>query len=413
MAPVASASYLELLRAKGFARLALSLLLGRLGGQMLLVALVLFTLSSYHSPELAGGVAALSILPGLLISPLMGALLDRHSRARLILLDYLLGALCLFSLALLANHFLPPALLLTIVAVASLTNPLSATGTRALFPLLTPTHLWERANAFDSACYIVSILLGAPLAAFLFSIFGAQVALGATAGVFALGAIVLLRLREPRPVSTGKDSIWHQSLQSLSYVLRHPTLRGLALVFFAFNLAWGILVIAIPVLVLSRLHQPASTVGVLWGAMGLGGLISALLVGRIPSLHRERTFIFLGILLSALAILLLPFAFSLSLVALAIIIYGFANGPLDVGMITLRQRTTDPAWFGRAFAVSMSVNWVGTPIGSALVGLLIVTSVNLALGLAFAVCLVALALVLLVIPAPLRGEGANLPGPSI
>ena len=51
---------------------------------------------------------------------------------------------------------------------------------------------------------------------------------------------------------------------------------------------------------------------------------------------------------------------------------GLLNGPMDVAMFTLRQRQTDPAWMGRAFAVSMSLNFLGYPVGAAIGGVLVV-----------------------------------------
>jgi predicted MFS family arabinose efflux permease len=65
----------------------------------------------------------------------------------------------------------------------------------------------------------------------------------------------------------------------------------------------------------------------------------------------------------------------------------------------MRQRRTDPAWFGRAFAVSMSVNYIGSPIGSALAGPLIAQSLDLALWVAVALALVGALFAVLTIPA--------------
>jgi hypothetical protein len=62
---------------------------------------------------------------------------------------------------------------------------------------------------------------------------------------------------------------------------------------------------------------------------------------------------------------------------------GVMNGPLDIALFTLRQRRTDPAWIGRAFAVSMAVNFAGYPIGAALAGQLASASLVAAVGLAF------------------------------
>jgi predicted MFS family arabinose efflux permease len=182
-------------------------------------------------------------------------------------------------------------------------------------------------------------------------------------------------------------------------VIRSATLRGLALTISTFNLSWGILYIAIPVLVLDRLHSGPAAVGFLWGAMGAAGLVAALITGRIATWGRERQMMFGAILVSAGAFAVLPFAGAIGVVAMVLIVVGAANGPLDIAMFTVRQRRTNPAWFGRAFAVSMSVNWVGTPIGAAFAGPLIGWSLNTALWAAVVCALVAAAFPLLVVPA--------------
>jgi MFS family permease len=367
---------------------------------MVTVTLVLFVLARYHSPQLAGATAFFSLFPGLVVSPVAGALLDRHGRGRLVVLDYLTAAITVGLLAALSTgRLLPWGALLAIVGFASLTNPLSNSGARSLFPMIAPRHLWERANALDSSGHVVAQLVGAPLAGILIGIVGPEWALGACGLVFAAAAVVMLRLPEPASTAVTDGSIWLNAWRGLQYVVRNATLRGLAMTLVTFNLSWGILSIAVPVLILDRLRQGPATVGLVWGVMGAAGLISALLAGRMSSLGRERQLMFVTILVSAAGIALLPFATALPLVILAIIIFGAANGPFDIGLFTLRQRRTDPAWFGRAFAVSMSINWVGTPIGSALAGTLIGWSLNVALWAAVLAALVAAVFPLLAVPA--------------
>lgn len=103
----------------------------RVGQQTAALGLVLFTLATYRSPELAG------LVPGILLSPVAGALLDRHGRTRLIVLDLLVSMCALALVAGLAMAgSLPAWLLLCIAAIASLTAPLTNTGLRSLFPLM-------------------------------------------------------------------------------------------------------------------------------------------------------------------------------------------------------------------------------------------------------------------------------------
>jgi len=93
-------------------------------------------------------------------------------------------------------------------------------------------------------------------------------------------------------------------------VLTVDTLRGLAMTLSITNLGWGILEIALPVLVLSRLHQGPATVGLLWGGLGAAGLVSALIAGRVKTFGRERQIMLGGIIVSVLAFASLPFATS-------------------------------------------------------------------------------------------------------
>jgi MFS family permease len=162
------------------------------------LALVLFVLTRYHSPSLAGLVIFLSIFPGTLVSPIAGALLDRHGRRRLIILDYLLGGGGLILIGVLGLlNLLPVPLLLLIAGLQALTAPLSTTGLRTLFPLLVPRHLWERANAVDSNGYVVASIFGPALAGALVALGGGELALIATGALSGLAAISLVPLRDP------------------------------------------------------------------------------------------------------------------------------------------------------------------------------------------------------------------------
>ena len=372
---------------------------------MWLLILVLFVLERYQSPQLAGVTAFLAILPGLLLAPVAGALLDRFGRAPLVVADYLIAAAAAGLIAgLSALNALPPQALLTIVTLASLTNPLSNAGARSLFPSLVPRTLWERANALDSSGHVIANLAAAPLAGTLVGLVGGERAMAAAGAIFLAAALVMVRLPEPVRTRPAEGSVLRNAWRGLSYVVRNPTLRGLAATISTLNLGSGVLYIALPVLVLDRLHSGPATVGLLWGAMGAGGLIAALLVGRFSSLGRERQMMVVAILINAIAIAVLPFAGSLAVVAAAVVVLGAANGPLDIALFTLRQRRTDPAWFGRAFAVSMSVNYIGSPIGSALAGPLVAWSLNAALWFAVIVTLVAALFPFLSVPA--RDEAA-------
>lgn len=386
-------------------RLAAGLLLGRLATTTMHIALILYVLQRFHSPLLAGITAFLTIFPGLVVSPFAGALLDRRGRTRLVVVDYAFGAIALLAMAGLSwFSALPAPLLLVIVGLASLTNPLSLAGARTLFPVLAPPALWERANAIDSTTQVAASLVGPPLAGIMVGLAGGEWALMTAACVFGGAALVMLGLPDPPMPSYERRSIAADALGALRYVVTNPSLRGLALTLGTYNVAFGILNIALPVLVLSRLHQGPQAVGLMFGLQGLGGIISSLVAGSFRTKGYERQMMFFGTLASVAGMAVLPFVNNLFALFAVVLVFGLATGPYDIALFTLRQRRTDPAWFGRAFAVSASINYSGSPIGSAIAGPLIGLSLNVALGVAVVVSLISGAFPMLAIPSDKRVE---------
>src|SRR5262245_29719469 len=179
-------SYRALLGAPSVGRMLIGMQIARIGQSMVSIAIVLFALDAYRSAAIAGMATFFAVFPGLLVSPVAGALLDRHGRTRLVILDYLVALLSLILLGVLAlAQALPAWLLMVIAAVASLTVPLSGSGLRSLLPILVPVHLWERANALDSTGFLIATIVGPPLAAGIVALWGgpiAFIAIGLTFG---------------------------------------------------------------------------------------------------------------------------------------------------------------------------------------------------------------------------------------
>jgi MFS family permease len=373
--------------------------LARIAQTMVSVALVLFTLIHYDSPALTGLVIFVSLVPGLLISPVAGALLDRHGRTRLIVVDFVvaLASLTLIGVLALAGE-LSAWLLVLIVGVASLTNPLSSTGLRSLFPILVPAHLWERVNAVDSNGYVVASIIGPPLAAGLVALVGAPVTLIGVGAIFGVAALVLVGAPDPRTVTTSSGSLLRDAWEGMRYTWRNPTLRGLGFSISLLNLSGGMTTIVVPLLVLNHLHLGEAAVGWVFAISGATGIFTAFLTGRLDTRGREWSMIVWPIAGMAVAVALLLATDSLLFVALSMALMGILNGPLDIGMFTMRQRRTDPALLGRAYAVSMSFNFAGFPVGSAIAGVLAPASVDGAIIFGVAACLVAAVIAAVLIP---------------
>jgi MFS family permease len=347
---------------------------------MFSVLLVLFVLETHHSASLSGIVVVCSQVPGIIVSPIAGALLDRGSRVALMRLDYLVGSTCITTVGVLSLlHELPTCVLLLVVSAASITAPLSRVGGRSLYPVLVPRPLWDRSNAADSGTNVVATVLGPGIAGIAVALVGPRAALLLPAIVMLLAAALLIGFVVPNALASATVSVLTDARAAMGYVWRNRVLRMLAGTMTVFNACGGILTVAIPFIVLRGLHGGSTTVGLLFAIMGAAGFLAGLLTGRFGTENREKRLLAISCMTTAVAFVLLAFdRHEVVLIALIAVI-GIANGPLTVAMFSLRQRATDPLWFGRAFAVSMNLNFVGSPIGAAIAGAVLTHSVPLTL----------------------------------
>jgi MFS family permease len=375
------------------------MLLGRTANQMVSLVIVLLALERYGSPALAGIATFLSLFPGLLLSPIAGTLLDRYGRRRLIFLDYAVATLGLLLLAVLAlADTLPILLFLGVVAAQSLTFPLSTVGMRTLFPLVVPRHLWDRANAIDSNGYAVSSVFGPAIAGAVVAATHSEGGLIACAAAYAIAAVVTAGAPDVETEPADHGPILRAAWDGVVHVALHPTLRGIAVAVSISNLANGIFFIAVPVIVLHGLGGSTVLVGQLFALGGITAFISVLLVGTMGTEGRERPLMIFAVVGSVLATGVLLFRMDLAALVAAMVIRGLTEGFYDVPMFALRQRRTDPAWLGRAFAVSMSLNFVGYPVGTAIGGTLAATGPELALGAGLVFGLVSILSLYLFVP---------------
>jgi predicted MFS family arabinose efflux permease len=137
------------------------------------------------------------------------------------------------------------------------------------------------------------------------------------------------------------------------------------------------LLIAVPVGLAAYFPADARDLaaGVLWAMAGVAGGVGALLAGQLQIAGWERPVLTAGMIVTALAAWPLAAWFGPSGLVVGLLLAGLVAGPVDVSVLTLRQRRTDPARLGRVMAVSISLNVAGFPVGSAIAGALVTHSV--------------------------------------
>ncbi|KVN16787.1 MFS transporter [Burkholderia sp. MSMB1588] len=375
-------SYRSLLNIPGLPPLLVAAIFSRLAGRMFVLTLVLFVLARFSSPEWAGWLTFAAIAPGLIVSPVAGAILDRVGPTAAVGIDFVASAVFVAAVGVAGwAGSATPAALAVLSILYSLTGPLGAAGTRTLLPRLVPPAALDRANALDTAIYAIVDVAGPALAGAMAASLGPAAAILVIAVAYAVAAICLSRVPRLPGLAATRASLWKQAIEGIGMVATQPTLRGLAISYSLYQITWGALIVVVPTFVAAHFSRASasSITGLMWAAVGIAGGLGALLAGRLRTDGRERKIMAAGMAVTAAAAWPVAGEFGLAGLIVALVLAGMAAGPVDVALLTLRQRRTAPRQLGRVMSVSMSLNVAGFPVGSAIAGMLIDTSSSVAL----------------------------------
>ncbi|WP_353902122.1 amino acid adenylation domain-containing protein [Micromonospora harpali] len=312
--------------------------------------------------------AVLGLLPGLLVAPLAGAMIDRTSRRRVLLAAGLAagGANAVLAALVLADraqvwHFYP------LVAWLSVALAFQRLAFVSAVPQLVPKRFLGHANGVTQTAMGLTQFAVPLVAVALLDAVGLRgiLLIDVASYVFAVGVLGLVRF--PRTLALQRrESIGEEMVAGLRYALRRREFRAMLTFFAALNLfLFPALYLLSPlVLGFADLDQVARIA--LTGGVGaaVGGLVMLLWGG--PS-HRRMRAVLLGTLgIAAAAVLtgLRPDPLVVGAGAFGMYLaLGVVNGVYN----TIIQTKVPPRFHGRVFALNQMIAWSTMPLGWGLI----------------------------------------------
>lgn len=344
-----------------------------------MVALMLWIKEHTESASLNGLLLFAGGITGLL-TPLGGALADRHSRVRiLVLLDFVSG-LSVLSLAALLwfPSVVGPGLVAAMLALAvcrgvcmALFYPVEA----ALIPDLVPPASLVHANSLLESTNRLTGLVGQSLGGFLYRSLGAPLLLLFDGISFLLSAVSETFIREPvrhHPPAAERPSLRESLRDGFRYTGRVRGFR-IYLVEASFaNFFLAALTVGMPYYVEDSLGATADWYGYILGAMSFGAIVGNLIANRFRTPGRARGLLQIAAL-TCFSACLIPLAFLRSPWAAIVLLTSawMCVGFHQVLLVTLVQKRTPASLRGRVFGLLSTIRQCLTPLGAAVFGVII------------------------------------------
>jgi MFS family permease len=346
-----------------------------LGGWAYLVALGVYAYDEGGAAAV-GLVGLIRMIPAALAAPFTASLADRFPRVTVMVAsDAIRFALMLGAAAVIAADG-PAAAVYVLVAASTVTGTVFRPAQAALLPSLvrTPTEL-TAANVASSTIESIGTFLGPALGGLLLAVSSPEVVFAANGLTFLWSAVLVLGLRgheQPREArEAAPDEPEPGLLAGIGTIVHEPTLRTLVGLYAAQTLVAGALNVLVVVTSFELLDLDDAGVGLLYAAVGVGGLVGgfvALLLAPGGRLARDFA---LGLALFGLPLALIggvPVAV-IAVIGLAII--GIGNSIVDVNALTIMQRAVPDDVLGRALGALEGLLLATLGLGAVLAPVLI------------------------------------------
>lgn len=327
------------------------------------------------SPLQVSIVAMMLTLPWLLASLHVGVLVDRFDRRRLLwIADGVRTAAVLALLLATALGGVSIPLLSVSGLVLGVAEVVALTAAASLVPAAVPEKGRERANTWMAGAETVCNQFAGPLLGALLLATGTVFALGTTAIAYVVGALVLVLLVgrfRPTVAEVKRPGSVHRDIRDgLTFLWQNRVLRVMALTLTVMCACWGAWMALIPLAASRLMGAGSNEYGLLMSALGLGGVLGAMTVGRINRLLGRRWAMFAD-LVGTLILVATPWlTSSIALNAAAAFLGGMGGVLWSVNSRTIGQSLVPDALLGRYTSALRMFSWGSLPLGSVIAGIL-------------------------------------------
>lgn len=324
----------------------------------------------------AGIVVALSAIPGIFISPFVGALIDHYGRKRVSIGSDLMSALSVMLFPIWDSLFgLTFATIATFAILGAAFDPAGYTARKSLIPDVAKasnTSL-DKLNSWHEAVFSGGWALGPAIGAIAISLVGAANSMWIVFAAFILAIILISMLHvgdlglEHREEINDQEKFWTSTLRGLQVLKSDKAMYYLTIsIVFLAMVYLPTESIVLPKY-FSDIEDPRG-LGYVLSSMAAGGIASTLAYPKLVKHFKKRSIVIGALAATSIAMIPMTFFPPLGLFVLSGFLLGLGWGPMNPLMNSMVQQRVAPHIQGRVFGVQTSLFYASGPIGMFVTG---------------------------------------------
>jgi MFS family permease len=283
MGEMSSRAYRDVLALPGARALIGASAASQTGNWVYNAALLGYVYSATHSAVWVGAATICRGLPYVLFGPLGGVVADRYPRRTVLLAGDALRTLLMAALAATVAGAGPVALVIALTALASTAGCAEKAATMALLPRLVGEVRLGAANALLHTVQALGVVIGPAIGAILLAVAPSWVAFAANGVTFAASALLISAIRPDRAPAGRHTSGVGQLAAGMRTVRTTAFALWLIVAMAMAEFTYGAQTVQLVVYARQSLGLGSGGYGVLLTAAGVGGLVSAVVNGRLAT----------------------------------------------------------------------------------------------------------------------------------
>jgi MFS family permease len=324
----------------------------------------------------AGIVVAVSAVPGIFLSPFVGALIDHYGRKRVSIGSDLLSALSVMMFPIWDSLFgLTFASIATFAVLGAAFDPAGYTARKSLIPDVAKASntSMDKLNSWHEAVFSGGWALGPAIGAFAISIVGAANSMWIVFAAFILAIILISMLHvgdlglEHREEINDQEKFWPSTLRGLQVLKSDKAMYYLT----------------ISIVILAMVYLPTESIilpkyfsdiddprglGYVLSSMAAGGIATTLAYPKLVKHFKKRSIVIGSLAATSVAMIPMTLFPPIGLFVLAGFLLGLGWGPMNPLMNSMVQQRVAPHIQGRVFGVQTSLFYASGPIGMFVTG---------------------------------------------
>lgn len=375
-----------------------ALTLSTIGSWAYNIALLTFVFERTGSLAWVGAAGLVRFVPALVASAYAGVLAERFERIGLLQRCDLIAGVAQLGLLVVALSGAPVVVALVLSAVTAVVTAPYEPAVAAVIPELAGEDELAAANALRGLIDNLVVVVGPALGAAVIALGSTELVFGLNAATFFVSAVIVGRLRmrsTPSDVTEGGTAgPLRQIVDGFRAIGSSPGTLPLVALSALASFVYGTDTVVLVGAAEERLGLGPDGFGLLLAGLGIGGVLMAPLVDRLAASPRLSVVLLLGMAAYCIPNIALVVSESPAVAVAAQTVRGAGTLVVDVLAITAIQRTVPPHMVARVFGAFGTI-----VLGSIAIGTIVAPALSSAAGLVTALIVLAVAPLLLSLPA--------------